>query len=232
MASRALTVDERKKMQFDSHRVPGDRDDREQDTLVTMHGGIFRISEYMQWYRGREYNIRFSKRSREGFTSSVEQMVWRMVRDRLLMARAVRRNLHSLPAVVDQRKWWEEKALYEFEKETLASGIHMTDSLLESYYEQHSREFVDSLGGVRPFSLVKDDVARLAHESALTAKMLRRVLELKRKYPVAIMNDVLSKLPVDDEHQPKAIDLYVGKNGGTFPRPAFPTIDVLWRTWE
>jgi len=43
---------------------------------------------------------------------------------------------------------------------------------------------------------------------------------------------VLNKLPVDLENDPRAIDVYIAKPRGIFPRPAFPTIDYDWQTWN
>jgi hypothetical protein len=37
---------------------------------------------------------------------------------------------------------------------------------------------------------------------------------------------------VENENDPKAIDVYIAKTRGTFPHPAFPTIDYDWQTWQ
>jgi hypothetical protein len=58
------------------------------------------------------------------------------------------------------------------------------------------------------------------------------LLALRRKYPVQIFDEVLRNLPVENENDPKAIDVYVAKKSGTFPHPAFPTIDVDWQGWQ
>ena len=61
--------------------------------------------------------------------------------------------------------------------------------------------------------------------------MLHRILALKQKYRVVVKDEVLMTLPVDVENDPKAIDVYIAKKGGTFPHPAFPVIDFGWQTW-
>jgi hypothetical protein len=61
--------------------------------------------------------------------------------------------------------------------------------------------------------------------------MLHRLVALKRQYRVVVKDDVLSDLPVDVENNPKAIDAYIAKKGGTFPHPAFPVIDFGWAAW-
>jgi len=37
---------------------------------------------------------------------------------------------------------------------------------------------------------------------------------------------------VENEPDARAIDTYFAKKGGTFPRPAFPTIDYEWQGWQ
>ena len=44
------------------------------------------------------------------------------------------------------------------------------------------------------------------------------------------MRSVLARIPVEED--PKAVDIYAVKKGGTFPRQAFPVIDMMWETWR
>jgi hypothetical protein len=84
---------------------------------------------------------------------------------------------------------------------------------------------------VQPFERVKDQVRKDYYMLELRKNMLHRIIALKRKYPVVVKSDVLMSLPVDVENDPKAIDVYTAKKGGTFPHPAFPVIDFEWATW-
>jgi hypothetical protein len=47
-----------------------------------------------------------------------------------------------------------------------------------------------------------------------------------------IDDDALRNLRVENENDARAIDTYFAKTGGTFPRPAFPTIDNDWQVWQ
>jgi hypothetical protein len=49
---------------------------------------------------------------------------------------------------------------------------------------------------------------------------------------VVVFEKILSDLPVANESDPRAIDVYFAKKGGTFPHPAFPAIDYDWQSWE
>jgi hypothetical protein len=47
------------------------------------------------------------------------------------------------------------------------------------------------------------------------------------------MNEkVLDNIIVSSENDKKAIDMYIVKRGNLVPRPAFPTIDNEWASWE
>jgi len=56
--------------------------------------------------------------------------------------------------------------------------------------------------------------------------------KLKSKYRVKINKDVLEKIHVSDEQDPKAIEFYIVKKDGLIPRPAYPSIDPWWANWE
>jgi hypothetical protein len=62
--------------------------------------------------------------------------------------------------------------------------------------------------------------------------MLHRIVALKQRYGVTIDEKVLGTLPVDSEADPRAIDVYAVKKGGTYPHRAFPSIDYEWQRWE
>jgi hypothetical protein len=161
----------------------------------------------------------------------VEDIVWRMVRDRLLVDRAIRRNLQERDPVKKQLRWWEEKILYGEEKILLGRSIALSDSAWRAFYDAHAREYRTDSGAVQPFERVKDQVRKDCYVFELKKSMLHRIIALKRKYPVVVKNDVLMSLPLDVEDNPKAIDVYMAKKGGTFPHPAFPVIDFEWATW-
>jgi hypothetical protein len=66
----------------------------------------------------------------------------------------------------------------------------------------------------------------------ITKRTVHEVLKLKERYPVTVNEKALEALPVETENNPKALDMYFGKTGGIFPRPAFPTIDYAWSAWN
>jgi len=63
-------------------------------------------------------------------------------------------------------------------------------------------------------------------------RLYRRLTALRRTYPVSVDSAALASVPVDAAQDPRAIDLYAVKKGGTFPHPAFPSIDPAWQAWE
>ncbi|HEX9007598.1 MAG TPA: peptidylprolyl isomerase [Bacteroidota bacterium] len=200
--------------------------------LVTLRGGrdTLRLGSFLSWYRNRETLIKLPARNQARFFYEAEQLVFHMVRDRLLVERARERKLTELESVRVQKKWWEEKLLFETGKSNLLHGIAWSDEALRSYYRQHKRDFRDGRGDTLGFEAARDDVLRSYYGLETAKLMYRQVALLRRKYPVEIRMAALARIPVE-EQQAKPIDLYAVKKGGTFPRPAFPTVDPGWREW-
>ncbi len=179
----------------------------------------------------RDTYFRLHTTTQQAFFTSTEDLVWRMVRDRLLVERALRRNLQERDAVKKQLMWWEDKILFGEEKIRLGGSIATDDSTCRAFYDANAREYRTDSGAVQPFEQVKDQVRKDYYTFELKKNMLHRIIALKRKHRVDVKHDVLMSLPVDIEDNPKAIDVYVAKKGGTFPHPAFPVIDYEWQTW-
>jgi hypothetical protein len=204
----------------------------ENQTLVQLTDHKFTIKDYLNWYRAREVNLKFSTTSPAAFFASLEQSVWQMVRDRLLTRRALSRGFQKMDNVRKQMEWWKDKIVYKLVRGTLADSIAETDSLLHRYYTEHQRYYRDEQGVTIPYEKAKEDVRKGFYSDELTGRLLHRIMKLKDKYKVEIMNDRLKNLEIDEDINPKAIDVYVVKKGGTFPRQAFPSIDYEWQSWN
>jgi hypothetical protein len=57
-------------------------------------------------------------------------------------------------------------------------------------------------------------------------------LALKQKNKITINKELLNEIKVEDENDPRAVEIYAVKKGGIFPHPAFPSIDLLWQNWQ
>ncbi len=200
--------------------------------LVDRAHGRFTVRDFLNWYHAREENLHLNESSPQAFFLSLEDLVWRMVRDKLLVERANRRHLGKRPVVQNQVKWWEDKIVYKLVRAGIADSVHWNDSLLERYYQEHARNYRDGKNVRIPFTKAKEDVLKDYYSEQLTGRLLHRILALKQQYGVHVHDRELQSLPIEDEFDPKAIDVYAVKKGGTFPRPAFPTIDYEWQTWD
>ena len=200
--------------------------------LVMMKDGKFLLGDFLDWERTRDLYIRLDTKSPRAYAASVEQLVWRMVRDRMLTQQAYRRGLQKRESVAKQTKWWEEKLVYRAAKLEIDGSIKQDDSTLHKYYNEHEKDYRNDKGDIRPFGEVKDDVSRDAFAYQETNRLLHKILQLKQKYTVKINDETLKKLYVDIENYPKAIDVYTVKKGGIFPHTAFPSIDYEWQTWD
>ena len=128
-------------------------------------------------------------KSPRAYFASVEQLVWRMVRDRMLTAEAYRRGLQKRESVAKQAKWWEEKLVYRAAKLAIDDSIKLDDSTLHKYYHEHEKDYPNDKGGIRTFEEVKDDVSRDAFAYQETSTLLHKILRLKQKYAVKTNDD-------------------------------------------
>ncbi len=206
-------------------------DDHLYKTLVTLTTGDFKVHDFLSWYQTRKSTIHFSTASPQSFFVFLEQLIWRMVRDELLEQEARSRNLHKTQIVKIQKQWWQDKSVSALAKAKQASEIELDEAAIKHYYEQNKKDYRNHAGEPLPLAEVEKQVERDAYTFERQKKMLHRILALKQKYAIVINEEVLHALPIDIEHQPDAIDVYAAKQGGTYPRPAYPTIDYEWQRW-
>ncbi len=187
-----------------------------QTILIEMNDGTILLEEFLVWYRNRSQYIKFNKTRLQSFSSSVESLVWRMVRDKLLTGQAYERNFQQTESVIKQSKWWKDKIVYSAVKKDIVESVE----LKQEEVRYNSSESLD----------VKSNEEKINTE--ITRRLLLKLNELKREYEININEDVLEKIIVSEENNPKAIDFYTVKKGGLIPRTPYPTIDFEWINWE
>ena len=202
------------------------------DTLVNMNKGSYSINDFLEWFRMREPYITLALASPAALSHSVEELVWRMVRDRLLTQRAFARGFQKKLNVKRQIKWWKDKMLFTANKQRIGDTIADSLPALQKYYDDNQNHFADEQGHIKPFDVAKEDIWREYYSQELIKKMLHEILRLRQEYGVKIDQASLNKIPVDNENDPKAIDVYSAKKGGIYPHAAFPSIDYEWQSWN
>lgn len=182
--------------------------------IVLVELKVFNITlnDFLVWYRTREQYIKFDKRSFTQFSRSLERIVWRMVRDKLLCSLAESKGYYNRKNVIEQSKWWLDKILYAEIKNGMINSILLENKEVNSNKNKNlsQSEFIDE---------------------ELTKKLFYKLNELKKKYPVVINENILNKIKINDESNIKAIDFYTVKRGGLIPRTPYPTIDNYWARW-
>jgi len=181
--------------------------------LVIGNNQFYNIDEFIIWYRNRNLYIKFIKEDLISFSQSLEKLIWRMVRDKLLTASAESKGYFANKWVVTQSNWWKDKIAYSAVKNKLSESILLENKEI-NFHEKKS----------------KTELEQLSEE--LSENMFRKVRELKNKYPVKINENILQQVKVSQINDNKAIDLYTVKNRGLIPRPAYPAIDKEWASWE
>ena len=176
--------------------------------LVEMKEGSYSFKDFIDWLRYREQVIKFNETDFNAFSKSVESYVWHMVRDNSLTSRAFAEGYQNKKLVREQLGWWKDKIVYAIVRDEL-TGSALMDNKKEGFKFEN-----------KPLS---DEANK---------KLLHKVIALRQKYKIKINKEILSEIRVENENDPKSVDVYAVKKGGVFPRPAFPSIDILWQNWQ
>ncbi|MCL5029521.1 MAG: peptidylprolyl isomerase [Bacteroidetes bacterium] len=178
-------------------------------TLVKLNNNNLSLDDFLNWYKLRDEYLKFDETSFNNFSASLEKLIWQMVRDHLLVSSAYSRGFQNLPIVQQQVNWWEDKIVYAVVRDNLANTVGLNIELPTSVKNKNNDK-----------------------KQELMEKIFRKLQQLKKKYKVQINEKVLDEIEVQDSNNPRAIDFYFVKKGGTFPHPAYPSIDYSWQSWE
>ncbi len=182
-------------------------------TLVIAENSKISLDEFIIWYRNREQYLKFSKNDLIGFSKSLENLVWLMVRDKFLTSQAYKNGYDKDEWVQKQASWWRDKISYSAYRNELANSVVLNYEEMRVLNENNKSES----------EIVSQELSK---------KIFNKVQELKKKYTININYDVLNKIEVSSENEKKAIEMYIVKRGNLIPRPAFPSIDNDWASWE
>jgi hypothetical protein len=184
-------------------------------TVVDLKNGTVTLAEVLNWFWTRDQYIKLNEEDLLKYSFSLKQMIWRMVRDKLLVAEADKRNISERQSVKDQERWWKDKIVYSYVKNELSNEVSINNKEIPA---------------------AKNDADQLRHADELSFELSKKILyklnTLKQKISVNINSDVLNSINVTEENDPKAIELYIVKKGGLIPRTPFPAIDNDWKSWE
>ncbi|MGB5894532.1 MAG: hypothetical protein WBG58_10160 [Ignavibacteriaceae bacterium] len=192
------------------------KEDVGQSVLVKMNEGYVTLEEFLKWYRNRSQYVKLDKNDLRSFSKSLENLIWRMLRDKLLSEKAYKRNFHHTESFEKQAKWWKEKIVYSAVKREIIESVALEqDEVILNKPDSLSSES-------------KDEIMRLN----ISRQLLNKINKLKNTYNIKINENVLENVIVSEENNPKAIDFYTVKKGGLIPRTPYPTIDFEWINWE
>ncbi len=180
--------------------------------LVRLNNSVLTVGDFINWYNQRVDYLKFPKTDKKAFSATIEGLIWRMVRDNILTSLAAKKGLMELPSVKSQAEWWKDKILYALVRDDMGSSLSLNTGDRKQAILQPK---------------TKEDMS-----TEITKMLLRKINALKSKYPVKINDAILNKIVVQDENNPKAVDMYIVKKGGIYPHPAFPSIDKYWQMWE
>jgi len=177
--------------------------------LVVLNSKSFSLSDFINWYKMRDEYIKFNENNFNTFSASLEQNIWQMVRDKLLTEQAYSRGYQDRQIIKQQLDWWQDKIVYAVVRDEIGKSIGLN---------------------IEKPSNSKNDYNE--KKQNLITKTFRKLQALKKKYKVEIDDNVLNKIVVQDNDNPRAVDFYFVRKGGIFPHPVYPSIDFVWHDWE
>ncbi|MCK9279478.1 MAG: peptidylprolyl isomerase [Melioribacteraceae bacterium] len=171
--------------------------------LIEIKNGSVSLSDFFNWFQVRSQYIKMKDDSFENFSRSLESLVWQMLRDELLSSEAKKKGYNTNIDVITQMKLWNDKIMYATVKNELLNSI----------------------------TLNKKEINNSETETELNKKILKKLVELKKKYQLKINKTILDSIEVSEENNPNAIDFYFVKRGGLIPRTPYPVLDIYWAGW-
>jgi len=156
------------------------KDNVGQSVLVKMNDGYVTLEEFLMWYRNRSQYIKLNKNDLRSFSKSLENLIWRMLRDKLLSEKAYERNFQNTESFKRQTIWWRDKIVYSAVKKDLEESVHLEK-------EEIRYNSTDSLD-------VEYNNERINTE--ITRRLFLKLNELKKDYEININEDVLEKIYV------------------------------------
>lgn len=170
--------------------------------LVTLKNLKFTIRDFTEWYKMRSSYMRLKTQDITRYESSLVSFIWLMTRNKLIIKKAYEDGYFGNSEIEKQMRWWKDKIVYQKLKLMEAAAIRKDSLPAEKYVNEY------------------------------TGRIVRQILKLKDTYKIVVNDKVLSGLKLQDENDPRTIEMYTVKKGGTFVRQAFPTIDFEWQHWK
>lgn len=182
--------------------------------LINMDENEITLNEFMIWFQNRSQYIKVDKSSYNNYSSSLEKLIWRMVRDNVLTTLALEKGYYEKEIVKQQSQWWREKITYSMVREQLLKAVQINNDEVKIIIENNNEDSITNL------------------EKEFIRKLYSTLNLMKKKYPQKINNNVLEKISVTTENDPDEINIYFVKKNGLIPRQPYPTIDFEWGLWE
>lgn len=205
-------------------------ENREKATLVMTNFGDFDIKSFLDWYTLRRFPL--NRQTKEDLAVSLKNIVWRMVRDRMLAREAFERDYDQHPQVIEEMGWWQEKLAYWQSRETLLGDLKFSEAQVRQFYKNNRQRYATSHPDSLPsFEEIGSEVARELYVFEEGKRLQTYLNQKEQEMSVRIYHEVLDKIPVTDLNFSKPIDMALFKKQGTFPRIAYPTIDRVWERY-
>lgn len=174
--------------------------------LITSKSKEYSLSDFISWYRIRSQYIKIDKKDKQQFSRDIESYIWQMLRDRNLTRIAYQKNYQSSEWRKKQCSWWKDKIIYSIVRDELLGSVNVKND--------------------------DDKKPGSSSETKANELILRKIQQQKLTLEIDADEKALEQIPVSDENERHAIEIYFVHKGGLIPRTPFPSIDHQWSAWE
>ena len=142
--------------------------------LVLGKDAKFLIDDFIRWYRHRNLYVKLNKDNLISFSQSLENLIWVMVRDKLLTSTAKEKGYFENNWVKEQSGWWKDKIAYSSLRNKFTNSIMLENKEIDFNKSDNEK-----------------DLNKLSDE--LSERILRTVLDAKKKNQIKINKEVLDR---------------------------------------
>lgn len=197
--------------------------------LVDSDCDRFTVGTFVEWYGLRRYPLDLHAPTKI-FAENAKGLVWRMVRDKRLIALARKKGYQNDPEVIWERRLWADKLVYWQERRRIRPPARRSDEQLGAFVREDSQRsgLIESTGA--PAAENRPNPADGTMWSIEDHNAVFRSLQaLRQNAVITIDENVLAQTHVSSGPVSKPIDVFLTRPGATLPRQAFPTIDRDWQ---
>ena len=195
-------------------------------TLVSSNQWKKNVRDYLKYMNYYRRILKENIQSIETFRIALITEIGRMVKNDTYTNIAKRDNLGNSDKILNDIKLWTNKWTYDSYRHTIVKELDVTHEEMLTYFKTSWRKLdLADVDTTRFYKYEKDVYNALLFEKHQET-LVKKLSDLKNRYPVWINNDLLDTLKLADSYKDIQTSLFVRKS--FTGEVAVPTADMQW----